>query len=132
MDDAEKRATRRSVVFQLAPAAAMRVAGRVAGIGAPLGAAADRRQKDPGPLNGNLDEQNPDSAWSPPTDSKSLVQNFKYSFSFANKCAYEGGWSRKVTLRELPVRAHLKIDQATLDGIPKTAGLLRPVSQEDS
>jgi oxalate decarboxylase len=39
----------------------------------------------------------------PGTDSKSLVQNFKYPFSFANKRTYEGGWSREVTVRELPV-----------------------------
>ncbi len=41
--------------------------------------------------------------WPPGTDSKSLVQNFKYPFSFANKRVYEGGWSREVTVRELPV-----------------------------
>ena len=41
--------------------------------------------------------------WPPDTDSKSLVQNFKYPFSFANKRTYEGGWSREVTVRELPV-----------------------------
>src|ERR1700704_850300 len=58
---------------------------------------------DPGPANRVLDGQNPDSMWPPPTDSKSLVQNFKYPFSFANKRAYEGGWSREVTVRELPV-----------------------------
>jgi oxalate decarboxylase len=28
---------------------------------------------------------------------------FKYPFSFANKRVYEGGWSREVTVRELPV-----------------------------
>jgi oxalate decarboxylase len=39
----------------------------------------------------------------PATDSKSLVQNFKYPFSFANKRTYKGGWSREVTVRELPV-----------------------------
>ena len=50
-----------------------------------------------------LDGQNPDSIWPPATDSKSLVQNFKYPFSFANKRIYEGGWSREVTVRELPV-----------------------------
>lgn len=32
---------------------------------------------DPGPANQPLDGQNPDSAWPPATDSKSLVQNFK-------------------------------------------------------
>jgi oxalate decarboxylase len=58
---------------------------------------------DPGPANAGLDGQNPDSIWPPATDSKSLVQNFKYPFSFANKRTYEGGWSREVTVRELPV-----------------------------
>jgi oxalate decarboxylase len=64
---------------------------------------ADRSQSDPGPANKILDGQNPDSMWPPSTDSKSLVQNFKYPFSFANKRTYEGGWSREVTVRELPV-----------------------------
>src|ERR1700731_2407662 len=56
--------------------------------------AADRSRTDPGPANQGLDAQNPDSIWPPSTDSKSLVQNFKYPFSFANKRTYEGGWSR--------------------------------------
>ncbi len=64
---------------------------------------ADRSRSDPGPANAVLDSQNPDSIWPPGTDSKSLVQNFKYPFSFANKRTYEGGWSREVTVRELPV-----------------------------
>src|SRR2546426_1761856 len=63
----------------------------------------DRSATDPGPSNDPLDKQNPDSEWPPATDSKSLVQNFKYPFSFANKRTYEGGWSREVTVRELPV-----------------------------
>src|SRR5256886_391688 len=66
-------------------------------------AASDRSKTDPGPANQILDGQNPDSMWPPATDSKSLVQNFKYPFSFANKRTYEGGWSREVTIRELPV-----------------------------
>jgi len=66
-------------------------------------AGADRSKSDPGPANKELDAQNPDSIWPPATDSKSLVQNFKYPFSFANKRTYEGGWSREVTVRELPV-----------------------------
>jgi len=64
---------------------------------------ADRSRSDPGPANRPLDGQSPDSVWPPSTDSKSLVQNFKYPFSFANKRTYEGGWSREVTVRELPV-----------------------------
>src|SRR4051794_23307282 len=63
----------------------------------------DRSATDPGPSNKPLDTQNPDSTWPPATDSKSLVQNFKYPFSYANKRVYEGGWSREVTVRELPV-----------------------------
>ncbi|HKB91706.1 MAG TPA: hypothetical protein VKC60_14405, partial [Opitutaceae bacterium] len=54
----------------------------------------DRSAIDPGPANGPMDAQNPDTAWPPATDSKSLVQNFKYPFSFANKRTYKGGWSR--------------------------------------
>jgi oxalate decarboxylase len=62
-----------------------------------------RSATDPGPTNAALDAQNQDSAWPPGTDSKSLVPTFKYPFSLANKRVYEGGWSREVTVRELPV-----------------------------
>jgi oxalate decarboxylase len=67
----------------------------------------DRSASDPGPGNAPLNAQNPDSAWPPAADSKSLVQNFKYPFSFANKRTYEGGWSREVTVRELAVSKSL-------------------------
>jgi oxalate decarboxylase len=73
----------------------------VAGIAPAM--AADSSRSDPGPGNPTLDAQNPDSMWPPGTDSKSLVPTFKYPFSLANKRAYEGGWSREVTVRELPV-----------------------------
>src|SRR5215475_2645002 len=63
----------------------------------------DRGKTDPGPSNRPLDNQNPDSVWPPDTDSKSLVRTFKYPFSLANKRIYEAGWSREVTVRELPV-----------------------------
>ena len=63
----------------------------------------DRSKTDPGPANKSLDDQNSDSRWPPSTDSKSLVATFKYPFSLANKRTYEGGWSREVTVRELPV-----------------------------
>src|SRR6202165_3132861 len=65
--------------------------------------AADRSRTDPGPGNPALDAQNPDSMWPPGTDSKSLIPTFKYPFSLANKRVYDGGWSREVTVRELPV-----------------------------
>ena len=63
----------------------------------------DRNKTNPGPSNDPLNTQNPDSTWPPDTDSKSLVPTFKYPFSFANKRVYEGGWSREVTVCELPV-----------------------------
>jgi oxalate decarboxylase len=66
-------------------------------------AGTERNRSDPGPANKMLDGQNPDSMWPPDTDTKELVQAFKYPFSFANKRTYEGGWSREVTTRELPV-----------------------------
>jgi hypothetical protein len=77
--------TRREMVLQLAPMVAIAAAGVLPAM------AEDRSRSDPGPSNPALDAQNPDSTWPPPTDSKSLVQNFKYPFSYANKRAYEGG-----------------------------------------
>jgi oxalate decarboxylase len=67
----------------------------------------DRSKTDPGPANAPQDAQNPDSTWPPGTDSKSLIRTFKYPFSFANKRTYVGGWSREVTVRELPVAKEL-------------------------
>jgi len=93
--------TRRSLLFNVAPAAAL------AAVGVGTALAADRSRSDPGPSNPALDAQNPDSTWPPPTDSKSLVPTFKYPFSLANKRTYEGGWSREVTVRELPVSKSL-------------------------
>src|SRR5258706_14306182 len=97
MNNTTDGVTRRKMVLQLASAAALTAAGILPAM------AADRSRSDPGPGNPPLDAQNADSAWPPATDSKSLVQNFKYPFSFANKRTYEGGWSREVTVRELPV-----------------------------
>jgi len=62
----------------------------------------DKSKSDPGPRNAVLDAQNPDSAAPPATDEGS-VPTFKYPFSLAHKRLYEGGWSREVTVRELPV-----------------------------
>src|SRR6266403_4461789 len=86
--------TRRSFLGTVAAAGGLTALQKVVGADHP---------SDPGPANPPLDGQNPDSIWPPNTDSKSLVQNFKYPFSFANKRTYEGGWSREVTVRELPV-----------------------------
>lgn len=84
----------------------MAAAGGLAAIQKVVGAegiGADRSKSDPGPANHELDGQNTDSILPPGTDSKGLVQAFKYPFSFANRRVYEGGWSREVTIRELPI-----------------------------
>src|ERR1700726_2879750 len=62
----------------------------------------DRSSSAPGPGNPELDAQNPDSFLPPPTDA-GCVQAFKYPFGIAHKRMQEGGWSREVTVRELPV-----------------------------
>ena len=57
---------------------------------------------DPGPTDESLDSANPDS-YQPPLSDAGGVPTFKYPFSLSNKRVYEGGWSREVTVRELPV-----------------------------
>ena len=62
----------------------------------------DRNASAPGPGNPAIDEQNPDS-FLPPSSDAGGVQTFKYPFGIAHKRMQEGGWSREVTVRELPV-----------------------------
>ena len=59
-------------------------------------------EKEPGPKNTALDNENPDSVWAPETDN-GTVPPFKYSFSLARKRSESGGWTRQVTARELPI-----------------------------
>ncbi len=59
-------------------------------------------ETDPGPQNMPLANENPDSEWAPPTDNGS-VKPFKYPFAFARKRVESGGWTRQVTVRELPI-----------------------------
>lgn len=68
----------------------------------PARTVSERSASDPGPTNGTIDAQNPDSGNPPPTDAGG-VQTFKYPFSFSHKRLHSGGWSREVTVRELPV-----------------------------
>src|SRR5260370_34508219 len=61
-------------------------------------------ESQPGPKpNTELDDQNPDSAWPPETDAGGQ-HPFKYSFSLAHKRIEAGGWTRQVTMRDLPSR----------------------------
>jgi oxalate decarboxylase len=62
----------------------------------------DRSASAPGPGNPQIDAQNPDSFLPPQTDAGG-VQAFKYPFGLSHKRMQEGGWSREVTLRELPI-----------------------------
>ncbi|GIH19150.1 oxalate decarboxylase family bicupin [Rugosimonospora africana] len=61
---------------------------------------------DPGPRNVMLDRQNPDLLVSPKTD-YGTVPNLKFSFSMAHTRIEQGGWTREVTQRELPIATTL-------------------------
>jgi oxalate decarboxylase len=55
-----------------------------------------------GPNNVGSDALNPDSVWAPETDNGTM-KPFKYSFDLAHKEIDSGGWTRQVTVRDLPV-----------------------------
>ncbi len=57
---------------------------------------------EPQPKNAALDAQNPSSNFAPETDSGGQPP-FKYPFSFAHKRIEGGGWTRQVTVRDLPM-----------------------------
>ena len=59
-----------------------------------------------GPRNVALERQNPNLLRSPYTDA-GTVPNLKFSFSDAHNRLLTGGWSREVTVRELPVATTL-------------------------
>src|SRR5882757_8319516 len=60
-------------------------------------------ESQPGPKNNSeLDGQNQDSVWPPETDAGGQPP-FKYSFSLAHKRVEAGGWTRQVTVRDLPL-----------------------------
>src|SRR5271154_3687126 len=63
-------------------------------------------EEQPGENNTALDEENPSSVWSPQTDN-GTVEPFKYSFALAHKRIEDGGWTRQVTERELPISTTL-------------------------
>ena len=61
---------------------------------------------DLGPRNTARDAQNPDLLTPPRTD-KGLLPNLRFSFSDAHMNIQDGGWSREVTQRELPVATEI-------------------------
>lgn len=60
----------------------------------------------PGPRNSALEAENPDSVWAPETD-HGTVAPFKYSFALSRKRVESGGWTRQVTIRDLPIAKDL-------------------------
>lgn len=98
------RLSRRSFLARSTAIATTVGALSTSSLGSQVGAseATDKSKTDPGPTNAALDEQNPSSAVPPVTDAGS-VPVFKYPFSLSHKRLHEGGWSREVTVRELPV-----------------------------
>ena len=59
-------------------------------------------REQPLPVNKTVDNQNPSSVWPPETDAGGQPP-FKYPFSFSHKRIEEGGWTRQVTVRDLPI-----------------------------
>lgn len=61
---------------------------------------------DPGPKNPIASSQAPSSEIPPSTD-RGGVPNFWFPFSRAHKRIQEGGWSRQVTMRDLPISTEI-------------------------
>jgi oxalate decarboxylase len=105
--DQDTKVSRRGI-FELGSAA---LAAATLTVGAPgrAGAYAQQPEKqetpnetDPGPRNMPLAKENPDSVWAPQTDNGS-VKPFKYSFALSHRRIETGGWTRQVTVRDLPI-----------------------------
>jgi oxalate decarboxylase len=63
---------------------------------------AGANETQPGPINKVLDSSEPDSVYPPETDAGGQPP-FKYPFSYAHKRVEAGGWTRQVTVRDLPI-----------------------------
>src|SRR5579862_7159941 len=58
-------------------------------------------EQNHGPVNSPLEAENPSAVWGTETDA-GTVPPFKYPFGMARKRIESGGWTRQVTVRELP------------------------------
>ena len=63
---------------------------------------AGKNETEIGPINKSEEAANPDSVYPPTTDSGGQPP-FKYPFAYAHRRVEAGGWTRQVTVRELPV-----------------------------
>jgi oxalate decarboxylase len=61
---------------------------------------------DPGPRNFTLDRQNPDLFIPPKTDA-GILPNLRFSFADAHMRLERGGWTREITVRELPISTNM-------------------------
>jgi len=61
---------------------------------------------DPGPRDIMRDKENPDM-YVPPVTDNGLIPNLRFSFSDTHMQLNQGGWSREITVRDLPVATTL-------------------------
>src|SRR6266404_5957879 len=110
MSKQERKGVSRRTFLEFGTGALAATAGLLAVPGIAVGQSAQQGVKtgraatltDPGPTQKVLDNANPDTNI-PPISDGGGVPTFKYPFSLSNKRVFEGGWSREVTVRELPV-----------------------------
>jgi oxalate decarboxylase len=107
-DNREAQVSRRDALGlgSAALAAALAVAGTKEALAGPQALKPSNHnapnETDPGPQNAALASENPDSEWPPSTD-HGTVPPFKYPFALSHKRVEDGGWTRQVTARELPM-----------------------------
>jgi oxalate decarboxylase len=65
-----------------------------------------RGGSDPGPRDVVRDRENPD-LMTPPSTDRGILPNLRFSFADAHVRLERGGWTREVTVRELPVSKNM-------------------------
>ncbi len=82
---------------------------------------------DIGPRDPTRDAENPD-VFVPPSTDKGLVPNLRFSFADAHMNRQDGGWSREVTQRELPIATEMAGVNMRLKtgGVRELTGTSRP------
>jgi len=93
--------TRRNMLAVSAGGGLMTAAG-VAQAGAPQPQRPGRGGTDPGPRNIARDMQNP-NLLSPPSTDHGTLPNLRFSFADAHMRLESAGWTRQITIRELPI-----------------------------
>ena len=108
MDDRQKDSLsrRRFLENSSAVLAAAAMAPIAAAAQKPAQKSADKHggqnETEPGPRNAAAEQAEPDSVFPPETDAGGQPP-FKYSFAAAHRRIEEGGWTRQVTVRDLPI-----------------------------